>query len=638
VERPRFQIPDCPPGEVELLGRELGVSAPLAQILVRRGLAAPAAARAFLAAAEEHPPTAFAGIERAIEAILRHVRSGERITIHGDYDVDGICSTAVLVRSLRRLGANVDWYLPDRASDGYGLNLLTVQRLAARGTRLLVTVDCAITAVDEVAAARALGIEVVVTDHHAPRSDGVLPDAPIVHPAVCDYPCPDLCATAVAHKLAQALERAAAVAGGSVRAGGGDGDTGAGGGETGAGGGEASAGRALEEDLDLVALATIADVVSLTGENRTLVRRGLRALAGTAKPGLRALMSVARVDPGKLNERSVAFALAPRLNAAGRLYRADAGLELILTEDPLRAAQVAEELDRANHERRRVELRIRYEAEAQIAALGPAHPRAAYVLAGEDWHAGVIGIVASRLAERHRCPVVLIALDGELGKGSGRSIDAFDLLAGLTACGGHLRRFGGHRAAAGLELERAHLEQFAAAFCEHAEELLSPADTAPLERVDAIVGCGELDMELAEELLSLAPFGRGNPGVSLLVADAVFADLRPMGEGKHLRFTVESGDTATRARGVAFGNGGRLPVAAGEPAEATFTLEVNEYNGVTEPRLLLRQARAREMGVARELEAQAPAVEPLAVRDLRPAKTPVSREQEQPQEELTLFA
>jgi single-stranded-DNA-specific exonuclease len=595
VEKPRFEISDCPPGDVELLERELRVSGPLAQVLVRRGLADPVRARAFLAADEEHPPAAFAGIERAIEPILRHVCSGERITIHGDYDVDGICSTAVLVRSLRRLGANVDWYLPDRASDGYGLNLLTVERLAARGTRLLVTVDCAITAVDEVARALELGMEVVVTDHHAPRADGVLPEAPIVHPAVCSYPCVDLCATAVAFKLAVALEHAAATAGCAD-----------------ASAVDVSGGHALEEDLDLVALATIADVVRLVGENRTLVRRGLRALAGTAKPGLRALMAVARVDPAKLNERSVAFALAPRLNAAGRLYRADAALELILTEEEPRATQVAEELSRANHERRQVELRIRYDAEAQIAALDPAHPRAAYVLAGEDWHAGVIGIVASRLAEHHRRPVVLIALSGDVGKGSGRGgIDAFDLLAGLTACGGHLRRFGGHRAAAGLEIERERVEQFAEAFCAHTEEVLSLADTAPLERVDAVVGCGELDMQLAEELRSLAPFGRGNPGVSLLVADAVFTDLRPMGEGKHVRFTVESG--GARSRGVAFGTGGRLPVAAGEPAEATFTLEINEWNGVTEPRLLLRQVRARE--------------------ELDPSPAPVTED-----EELVLFA
>ena len=617
MERPRFEIPECPPGDVELLERELQVSGPLAQILVRRGLAEPVLARAFLAAEEEYPPTAFAGIELAIEPILRHVAAGERITIHGDYDVDGICSTAVLVRSLRRLGANVDWYLPDRASDGYGLNLATVQRLAQQGTRLLITVDCAITAVTEVEQAKALAMEVVITDHHSPRADGVLPDAPIVHPVVCGYPCPDLCATAVAYKLAQALEQAAAsedLARGDVvdpaRPG----------------------ARALAEDLDLVALATIADVVSLTGENRTLVRRGLRALAGTAKPGLRALMAVARVDPAKLDERSVAFALAPRLNAAGRLYRADAPLELILTEEDLRAAQVAEELGRANHERRQVESRIRYEAEAQIAALGE---RSAYVLAGEDWHAGVIGIVASRLAERHRRPVVLIALSGDVGKGSGRGgIDAFDLLTGLTACGGHLRHFGGHRAAAGLEIERERIEQFAEAFCAHTEEVLSLMDTAPLERVDAVVDCGELDMELAEELRSLAPFGRGNPGVSLLVADAVFGDLRPMGEGKHVRFTVESGDTGARARGVAFGSGARLPVAAGEPAEATFTLEINEWNGVTEPRLVLRQVRA----AGQAPETQERAIKPLAVRDLRPAKTPISQAQEHPREELTLFA
>ena len=571
MERPRFEIPDCPLGEVELLERELGVSGPLAQVLVRRGLAEPGRARAFLAAEEEHPPTAFAGIERAIEPILRNAKSGERITIHGDYDVDGVCSTAVLVRSLRRIGGNV-------------------QRLAEGGTRLLVTVDCAITAVDEVAQALALGMEVVVTDHHAPRADGVLPDAPIVHPALCGYPCPELCATAVAYKLAQALEDAAALQGSVCDR------------------------RALQEDLDLVALATIADVVRLVGENRTLVRRGLRALAGTAKPGLRALMAVARVDPGKLNERSVAFALAPRLNAAGRMHRADAGLELILTEDPARATQVAQELDRANYERRQVETRIRYEAEAQIAALGE---RPAYVLAGEDWHAGVIGIVASRLAERNRRPVVLIALDGDLGKGSGRSIDAFDLLAGLTACGGHLRRFGGHRAAAGLEIDRGRVEQFAEAFCAHAESVLSLADMAPVERVDAVVGGDQLGMELAEELLTLAPFGRGNPGVSLLVADAMFRDLRPMGEGnKHLRFTLES--CGARSRGVAFGTGGRLPVDEGEAAEATFTLEVNEWKGVTEPRLVLRSARPSEAQSTvppAEGGCEAPSTVPPAVED-----------------------
>ena len=323
----RFEIPDCPTVEVERLGRELGVSGALAQVLVRRGMSEPGVAHAFLEGGEEHPPEAFAGIGEAVAMILGHVGRGSRITMHGDYDVDGICSTAVLVRTLRGLGADVDFYLPDRAADGYGLNAATVERLAARGTRLLVTVDCAITAVAEVAAARGLGLEVVVTDHHAPRADGALPPAPIVHPSLCGYPCPDLCATAVAYKLARALLNAA--------------DAGAAGSQCAERARSMLARGFLEQDLDLVALATIADVVALVGENRTLVRRGLRALASTAKPGLRALMAVARVDPSRLDERSVAFALAPRLNAAGRLYRADAGLELILTEDGARAAQIA---------------------------------------------------------------------------------------------------------------------------------------------------------------------------------------------------------------------------------------------------------------------------------------------------------
>jgi single-stranded-DNA-specific exonuclease len=552
---PRFEIPECEPTAVRRLCRELDVSGPVAQVLVRRGLAEPARARAFITADEEHPYTAFTGIDTAIATIRRHVEAGTRITVHGDYDVDGVCSTAILVRALRGLGANVDWYLPDRASDGYGLSMDTVGRLAARGTRLLVTVDCAITAVEEVAAAKDMNMEVVVTDHHSPRADGVLPDAPIVHPGVCGYPYAELCATAVAYKLAEGLQ-----------------------------------GRAPVDDLDLVALATIADVVPLLGENRTLVRRGLHALGGTVKPGLRALMAVARMDPSRVNERAVAFGLAPRLNAAGRLYRADAGLELILTEDPARAAQVAQELDRVNHERRSAERTIRFQAEAQLAELGDVAERHALVLAGEDWHVGVIGIVASRLAETHHRPVVLIALDGDRGRGSGRSgCEAFDLLAGLTACGEHLSRYGGHRAAAGLEIERDRVARFALALEAHAVGVLTPADMAPVERVDAVVDGAELGMALAEELQGLAPFGQGNRPVSLLVEDATFADVRAMGEGKHSRFTMRS--PGGRARAVAFNTGGRLPVAEGEPAQATFVLEVNEWNGVSEPRLVLRHAK-----------------------------------------------
>ncbi|HYM45389.1 MAG TPA: single-stranded-DNA-specific exonuclease RecJ [Solirubrobacteraceae bacterium] len=591
----RFEIAECPPADVERLRRELGVSGAVAQVLVRRGMAAPPRARAFLAADEEHPHAAFAGIEAAIETIEAHLRAQTRITVHGDYDVDGICSTAVLVRALRGLGAEVDWYLPDRASDGYGLGAQTVRRLAARGTRLLVTADCGITAVEEVALARELGMDVLVTDHHSPRADGALPDAPIVHPGVCGYPFGELCATAVVYKLAQALLQA-----------------------------RGRDQQELERDLDLVALATIADVVPLLGENRTLVRGGLRALAGTVKPGLRALMAVARVDPGKLDERSVAFGLAPRLNAAGRMYRADAGLELILTEDRARAARIAQELDRVNHERRSAEQRISFEAEAQIATLGDGSERRALVLAGEGWHVGVIGIVASRLAERHNRPVVLIALEGERGRGSGRAgCEAFDLLAGLTACAEHLSRYGGHRAAAGLEIERGRVAEFAAALDAHARRVLAESDMAPVERVDAVLDGGELGMALAEELRRLGPFGQGNPSVSLMVSGATFADARPMGEGKHVRFTVRSPEG--RARAVAFNTGGRLPVAEDEPAQATFALEVNEWNGVSEPRLVLRHARA----------AAGPTVEDR--RPARPSAQRGARETETGQKELVLF-
>jgi single-stranded-DNA-specific exonuclease len=603
VQSIRFEVPSCPQPQLDGLRRELGVSDALAQVLVRRGYGEPAAAHAFLAADEEHPPQAFRGIADAVEVILEHARGGRRITVHGDYDVDGICSTAVLLRTLRELGADVDSYIPDRAADGYGLSLATVQRLAARGTKLLVTADCAITAVEEVRAARELGMAVVVTDHHALRADGRLPDAPIVHPVVCAYPFQELCATAVAYKLAQAL--------------------------LGASGGEE---RRLRRDLDLVALATVADVVPLRGENRALLRLGLRALAGTAKPGLRALMAVAGVDPSRIGEREIGFALAPRLNAAGRLYRADAGLELLLTEDPARAAEIARELDAANAERRQVERRIRFEAEAQMAELGQ---RGAYVLTGETWHPGVIGIVASRMVELSGRPVVMVALDGEHGRGSGRSIESFDLLGGLRACEQHLVRFGGHRAAAGLEIERWRVPEFAAALARHADQELTAEQATPVERVDAVLDGAELGLELAEELQALAPFGRENPAVCLMLAEARFLDPRPMGEGRHLRFTVES--CGVRARGVSFGQGSRLPVAEGEPARATFALEVNEWNGVVEPRLRLRHALAAAEPAADVRAAPVTTAVPAAPTPGRaPPERPEREERAEP-EELVLF-
>jgi single-stranded-DNA-specific exonuclease len=550
----RFTVAPYDYALAERLAAELAVSHTVAQVLVRRGLAAPAEARAFLAAETTHPLSAFAGLQEAVERIHGHIRRGSRITVHGDYDVDGVAATAVLVRALRTLGADVDWYLPSRIDDGYGLARATVDRLAARGTDLLVTVDCAITAVEEVAAARAAGLDVVVTDHHAPRADGALPDAPIVHPRLGGNPCPELCATGVAYKLGQALLGAEAAL--------------------------------VDEDLDLVALATVADVVPLLDENRALVRAGLRALARTRKPGLRALMEVARVDPGAVDASAIGFRLAPRINAAGRLHRADAGLELLLTEDPARARAIAAELDAVNTERRDVETRILFAAEAQVAEHGPA---AAYVLAADDWHPGVIGIVASRIAERHHRPVVLIALDGDEGTGSGRSIPAFDLLGGLTASARHLIRHGGHRAAAGLTIARADVDAFRETFVAHAAETLAPADLVPELRVDAVVPGDALTLQLAEELERLAPFGQGNPPVSLLVPAAHVADPRALSEGRHVAFTLHAG--GARSRCVQFGAGSRLPAGPDDPIDAAVRLEVNRWNGSVEPRLVIKHAR-----------------------------------------------
>ena len=329
----------------------------------------------------------------------------------------------------------------------------------------------------------------------------------------------------------------------------------------------------------------------LRGENRRLVRAGLRALAGTRKPGLRALMEVARVDPGLVDATAIGFRLAPRINAAGRLHRADAGLELLLTEDADRARAIAAELDAVNSERRDVETRILFAAEAQVAEHGPAP---AYVLAAEDWHPGVIGIVAARIAERHHRPAVLIALDGDEGTGSGRSIPAFDLLAGLTAAAHHLERYGGHRAAAGLTIARAEIEGFRERFAAHAAEVLTPADLVPECRVDAVVPGNALTLPLAEELERLAPFGQGNPPVSLMVPAAQLGDPRPMGEGRHVAFTLHAG--GARSRCVQFGAGTRLPATGDELVDAAVRLEANRWNGAIEPRLVLRHARPAGTG------------------------------------------
>jgi single-stranded-DNA-specific exonuclease len=543
----------------------LGVSPVLATVLARRGLGTVDEARAFLEGRERHDPLSLPGAPEACEAVRRHIAARSRIVVYGDYDVDGVCSTAILLRALRALGADPAWELPSRFGEGYGLSAAAVERLAAAGAGLLVTVDCGITAVDEVAAARRSGLEVVVTDHHRPGEE--LPDCVVVHPGLGGFGSPELCGSGVALKLAEALHPPAA-----------------------------------EEDVDLAALATVCDLVPLRGENRRIVRDGLEAMARTRKPGLRALMGVAGVEPGQVDERSLGFGLGPRLNAAGRMQRADAALELLMTEDGSRAEEIARELDLLNQDRREAETRILFAADSACAAQAAA---AALVVAGEGWHPGVVGIVASRLVERWQRPCVVIGLDGEAGRGSGRSIPAYDLHAGLGACSEHLRRFGGHRVAAGLEIEASRVDAFRRAFADHAAAALGPGDLIASERVDAVVPGGALGMPLAEELERLRPFGAGNPAPTLLVPAARLEGVSGMGaERQHARFNLVTG--SARALGVAFGSAPRSLSSSDGPHDLALRLERNSWNGTVEPRVVLRALCSTRPGTLRVLGEDAP--------------------------------
>lgn len=553
-----WTLSPCPPRASSALAKELDISEITASVLVRRGYGDPGEARAFLAGEQPlHDPFLLGDMVVAVERIHAAIAAGKRICVHGDYDVDGICATALAVLTLRALGADVEWHLPSRFEEGYGVAGQTLERLADEGCGLVLTVDCGITAAAEVAEAQARGLEVIVTDHHRPGE--ILPNCPIVATRPSDYPFPELCGTGVVFKLAQALLGA-------------DSDE-------------------LKRHLDLVALATIADVVPLVGENRSLAIAGLRGLARTQKPGLRALMQVARVDPAAVDSGACGFRLGPRINAAGRLGHPGAALELLLTDDPEVARTLARELEELNRERQAVEERIAREATAKVDEWPEAQQRRrGYVLADENWHEGVIGIVASRLAERFNRPVVLIAGGDDEWKGSGRSIATFDLHAALGACASHLERFGGHRAAAGLSIRPDRVEAFAQAFAAQAELALGDEDLSPVTRVDAVLPPGtRLTLDLCEELRRLAPFGLGNPDVTLLAGDCELGDLATVGEGKHLRFRVrQDGRDAGSAIAFRFGSQvdrfrrvGRYDVA--------FRLEENRWNGTVAPQLVVRR-------------------------------------------------
>ncbi len=562
MTRGTWELAPCTQASVRGLVEELSVDEVTASVLARRGYDDPREARRFLAGAlPGHDPFALGDMREAVETIHAAVAAGARICVHGDYDADGICATALAVLLLRELcdgenGATVTWHLPSRFEEGYGLNAETLTRLAGEGCELVVTVDCGITAVAEVEHARALGLEIVITDHHRPAE--AFPSCSVVAPLKGDYPFAGLCGTGVVWKLAQALL--------------------------------GTGHPFLERHLDVVALATVADVVPLVDENRALALAGLRRLAQTQKPGLRALMRVAGVDPAVVDESSIGFRLAPRINASGRLGRPEAALALLLTEDIEEAKRLADELESSNRERQSVEERILRAAIEEIESWPVSRRRArGYVVAGEGWHEGVIGIVASRLVDRYNRPVVIIAGSGGVWNGSGRSIPAFDLHAGLTACGAHLQRFGGHRAAAGLTIDAACVEPFAAAFAAHADAELGEDDLLATTRVDAIVPGAKLGLDLCAELNRLAPFGLGNPGVLLLVDGCELAELSTVGDGKHLRFRVRQRGRDSGSA-IAFGMGAELErFRVNSRYDVAVRLQENRWNGVVSPQLLVRR-------------------------------------------------
>jgi single-stranded-DNA-specific exonuclease len=546
-----WTIGPCPHRQADDLAQALGLSEITASVLVRRGYGDPEVARAFLEG--EQPlgdPLLLPDMGVAVERIRAAVAAGQRICVHGDYDVDGVCATVLAVLVLRELGADVEWHLPSRFEEGYGVNGNTLERLAAEGCGLVLTVDCGITAVDEVRRARELGLDVIVTDHH--RAGDELPDCPVVATK-------ELCGTGVAFKLGQALLGADS--------------------------------EVLRRHLDLVALATIADVVPLLGDNRSLTIAGLRALARTQKPGLQALMRVAHVDPATVDTGQVGFRLAPRINAAGRLGHPRAALELLLTEDADEARRLADRLEELNRDRQAVEDKILRAAVAQVEEWPEAkRRRKAYVVWGEDWHEGVIGIVASRLVERYHRPVVLLAGGEGPWKGSGRSISSFDLHGALRGCAQFLERFGGHRAAAGLSILPEFVEPFADAFAAQAEGLLTPGDLVPMTVVDAVLPRGaKLTLDLCEELRRLAPFGLGNPEVTLLAPGCELGELATVGDGKHLRFRVQR-DGRDAGGAIAFGQGTQLDrYRRVGRYDVAFRLQENRWNGTVAPQLVVRR-------------------------------------------------
>jgi single-stranded-DNA-specific exonuclease len=539
------------------LAAALNLPLAMCRLLLLRGYETADSARPFLKPRLTglHDPLALAGMSAAVARLLAAVQSRERILVHGDYDVDGICSAALFTRVLRSLGADVHAFVPHRMTDGYDLSHAGVRHAVELGAGLILTGDCGIVAHEAVAQAAAAGVDVIVTDHHTPGP--TLPDAAaVVNPnrPDCAYPHKGLAGAGVAFKLCEAL----------IAAVGGDRD-------------------ALLWHLDLVALATIADLAPLTGENRILTHYGLRVLRETRNPGLRALMHSAGVATDKpVAAGQVSHVLAPRLNAVGRMGAAARGVELLMTDDDAEAATLAAQMEAENVVRQEVDRRILQEALDMLAEDFDPDRDYGLVLSSPDWHPGVIGIVASRVAERVHRPVILIAEDAAAGRGrgSGRSIPAFHLLDGIRSCASLLERFGGHRQAAGLDVRLDRIVALREAFNAHARSVLTPDDLVAEVRVDLEIRLPEADMSLCRMLRHCGPFGLGNPQ-PVFVARAVSLAGYPqeVGNGQHLKLTLVQDGVRLPAIGFRMAERARAFDLVRTPIDVAFQLQDDHWNG-----------------------------------------------------------
>lgn len=548
---------------------ELGVSPVVAQILLNRGIDQKQRALSFMRPSllELHAPNLMPGMEAASARLAEAIRGGEAIVVYGDYDVDGITGTAILWHAITLLGGKVSWYIPHRVEEGYGINGAAIGQICEQGAKLIISVDCGITAVDEVAEARRRGVDVIITDHHEWRADGVLPPASVlVHPRLPvgagSYPNPHLCGSGVAMKLAWATGQRFA-------------------------GGNGKVSTELREFLlnatSLAALATIADVVPLEGENRILTHFGLLGLKQCRINGVRTLLESAGLLSEKVDSYHVGFLLAPRLNAAGRMGRAAEAVELLTHATPERAREIAASLDQQNRLRQETEKKIVEEALKQIEALKLDAPeRRAIVVGAEGWHAGVIGIVASRIVDRFYRPAIVVSLDGEGGHGSGRSVAGFHLAQALAEMGDLLEGSGGHEMAAGLRMKRENFESFRERFTEHVGQRLNPELLMGELRLEAKATLPQIDGGLVRQLQMLGPFGQGNPRPLLYCQDVELAgDANVVGRsGEHVQLRLRQGESLMKGIAFKFGKmAGEL--RRGRRIDIAVEPQLNTFNGRT---------------------------------------------------------